>query len=286
MTHVKLISGKAATVREHLTNRSDSRCTLYKSEWFSIVETLSEKYGSSVKGRRILEVGAGVHNPLASAILAVAKGAAFAVGAEPGRISTAFFEDALTTSLIAGSQFPAAHILSSITHELVMRVVSPDELLPVNIELAASILLANSTLEQASFEGYFDIFHSNAVLEHIMDFEGFLKTVHAVGSPRSLHIHKIDFIDHRFYDVVAPVPIDGFRFLLKNEPAEDEQCNRLRISEMIDAYERHGFELLNIEKRWLRAFPDEYFEVLPERFRSLDRESLETIGAIVCLRKL
>lgn len=89
------------SISRHLVGFSDSRAYAYKKNWLKFVKTTAFKRGIPFDGVRILEIGAGVHNPLGSAILSLADGATFALAIEPGGFLEEHLEEAALLTLIA-----------------------------------------------------------------------------------------------------------------------------------------------------------------------------------------
>jgi hypothetical protein len=268
----------SARLDQHVLVNNDSRCFAYKHEWLLQVKNIITTYKKYFNDSRVLEVGAGVNNPLGSSIISVNWGCKEAVAVEPGGISKFFLEDAYITSALAYVSHPEKNILSSINVLETLWVQVKDIKLDLiekskKIEVTSKISLYNETLEKINFDQTFDIIHSNAVLEHIDNLSLFVSYLKDISSKNSIHVHKIDFIDHDFYSVTNPEPIDGFRFLLKkSNNVKNITCNRLRLNQVIDILVDAGFTVLDIPKLWYRKFPIEYLKKLDKQFVTIQQK--------------
>jgi hypothetical protein len=270
-------------VAEHLSGEGGSYTWRYKHDWVGEVATIADSYGIPISCSAIMEIGAGVHNPLGSAIVALARGARLAVAVEPSPL----VHDHVRHAVLLG-------LVSSYTSQCVGPLFRPalDFLIQVSSASPATGSLRAPGLEfvDTSIGKYecpesIDIVHSNAVLEHIMDLDTACARMFQITSPGGLHVHKVDFIDHRYYSLANPTPASAYRFLMKGEENAMSDCNGLRLSEVVSRFVQNGFEFVACPQKWAVAFPDDGRKTLRPRYRDMSQEDLETTCAVLVFRK-
>jgi hypothetical protein len=95
--------------------------------------------------------------------------------------------------------------------------------------------------------------------------------------------HAIDGMDHRHYGSPAIAPLE---FL--TEESEERllhECNRLRPLQFVEMFERHGFEVLEVQRHRSIDIPAPLRERMVDPWRSLPTEVLEVIHAHLVVRK-
>lgn len=128
-----------------------------------------------------------------------------------------------------------------------------------------------------------DLVTSRSVLEHCMDLPAVLEKQYSIMSSGGLAYHRVDLVDHRFYE--DRQKYHYWYFLTDNDPGHyDGLTNRLRCSEVIDCVRNAGFEL----DTWI-PHKDEVpaavrAKISPE-FRHYSNEDLETTGVELIIRK-
>ncbi|WP_158084524.1 MULTISPECIES: class I SAM-dependent methyltransferase [Henriciella] len=126
----------------------------------------------------------------------------------------------------------------------------------------------------------FDFVFSQSVLEHVDEFDDVLKALTERTQPGGVHAHVIDMRDHRSY---YRSDKHQWSFLCEEEP-DGPFCNRLRSSQIIDAYKRHGFEI--IVARPQREKPPKHIRrELIEAFSDLSYRDLERTGLRLVARR-
>lgn len=277
----------SAPFLKHLTDEHDSRCYRYKLAWILDVLCILQGLGIDFKGKNVLELGAGVHNPLGSAIVSAMLGARKSVAVEPGKLVETWAADGLVTLYLAAARFCGDSAVESRVECLERYLISLRESSSPNdvLNFCDFIAFYNDFSASSRLDCGFDIVHSNAVLEHIVDPVAVFRRIKEVSNPGSIHVHKIDFIDHDFYTDPSPDGISPFRFLLKDRVGQkNDTCNRLRFGQYCKLLDSLGFRIKEIPYRWRRPFPREYLDRLEPQFQNLALEDLETIGAVIVLQ--
>jgi hypothetical protein len=268
---------------ESLTLSDDSRSWKYKNDWMNVVLDVCLANHCALDGSRILEVGAGVHNPLGCALIALSWRCIEAVAVEPGAIHETHLADALTVGLVAQLHRPDSEQLRTALRILLAAhkgCVDAD----VSENLGA-VRLTRRDIADAEIDGTFDVIHSNATLEHVVNLPLACKRMFALTKDGGLHIHKVDFIDHRYYNLDDPTNLDAFRFLLVGEEDILTDCNRLRVSEVVSLFRNAGFDVLPPHAIWRRDVPADALAQLQPRFRTLPSADIETTCAVLVFRK-
>jgi hypothetical protein len=131
-----------------------------------------------------------------------------------------------------------------------------------------------------------DLVFSQAVLEHVplAEFAATLRELHRIQRPTGVGSHRIDFKDH------LQASLNNLRFAHASwemawfAKGSGFYTNRLRFSDMKDAFENAGFSLSVLaQDRW-DAIPLPRESFAPE-FRALSDDDLRTSGADVLLTK-
>ena len=248
----------------------------------SVVDTVARIHARPLSGSRILEIGAGVHNPLGCSLIALSMSCAEAISVDPGAVLSSHLDDALTVGLVGKilptPQFARIAQGADRSHDLHKQ----DRPTPECIDLGAARFF-HCDIDSFETSGRFDVIHSNATIEHIADLPSVCKRMFAMTEDGGIHIHKIDFIDHRYYTLDDPKDLDAFRFLLVGEEDLLTDCNRLRISEVVSLFRNAGFDVLPTHALWRRDVPSDALAHLQPRFRTLSSADIETTCAIFCV---
>jgi len=128
--------------------------------------------------------------------------------------------------------------------------------------------------------GDFDFVFSQAVLEHVDEVESVFQALYDRTAPGGVHTHVVDFRDHRAY---ADPKRTTWDFLTEEKP-DGPFCNRLRVSHILAAFEKAGFEIVaSAGER--KELPREVREKLLPRFTAMSEEDLETQDSQIVLRR-
>jgi len=140
----------------------------------------------------------------------------------------------------------------------------------------------------------FDAVMSHAVLEHIVDVEGTCRELARVTRPGGVHIHQIDYRDHR--DQARPLDhllIPEEEFTAKLASLYWNTGNRYRHSEFCALFDALGFDLLDTliapeVECPLEAYLPGFVPLLrasQSRYRDWPADDLGPLGARLALRK-
>lgn len=271
----------------HLSARDNSFAWRFKRDWCNTVSRFAAEMGLDCYGAKVLEIGAGVHNPLGCSLISLAKGAAVAAAVEPGSILPEHLDHAILLGLIAQHYAKARDPTLSTTLDALMGRVNkePCQPNPGWVFKAPSVELFCGTIQDYKSDHQFDIVHSNAVIEHVLDLENACARLYDLTAPGGIHIHKVDFIDHRYYEVSKRDTEDAFRFLLVGQEYSSPECNGLRKSEVIDVFTHSGFEFIDAPEVWQVPFPKKLFPQLQMRYRDLPLTDIQTTCATLVFRK-
>lgn len=130
-------------------------------------------------------------------------------------------------------------------------------------------------------EGDFDFTVSQAVLEHVHGFDDAARALFERTAPGGVHFHDVDFRDHRSFN--NPAAFSKWDFLFTEE-GDGGACNRLRLSEVVAAFERAGFRVLEARPR-RATMPDEMRARIIPRFRGMSEDDLTAISAELFLQR-
>jgi len=142
--------------------------------------------------------------------------------------------------------------------------------------------------------GSIDAVISHAVLEHIVDVEETCRELAQVTRPRGIHIHQIDYRDHR--DQTRPLDhllIPEAEFMAKLASVYWNTGNRYRHSEFCALFDSVGFDLIDtlIDPETERPLAPDLPRFIPllrasqSRYRDWPEEKLGPLGARLTLRK-
>lgn len=273
------------SILDHLTLSDNSFTWRFKNEWITTAYELANKFVS--KPSKYLEIGAGVHNPLGCALISLGKGAVFAAAVEPGNILPESIEQASILGLIAltHEDVPSSWLLEELKGMLFHDNV-PQRIIDQNFSFSSKNMeLFNGFLEDYRPSTQFDVIHSNAVFEHIMDIDGVCRRMFELTAPGGVHVHKVDFIDHGYYEKLQPTADDAFNYMFIGEEDNIGDSNGLRLSQVQSAFIRNGFESCGVFEQWKMPFTEVFKERLQDRYAVMDIDDLSTTCATIVFRK-
>jgi SAM-dependent methyltransferase len=150
-------------------------------------------------------------------------------------------------------------------------------------------------------DGEFDVVLSNATLEHVRDPPAVVRESLRVVAPGGVGFHQIDFRDHRDFArpleflKVGPSQWEAVFAAPGQELPPDlppgriraafEYTNRWRVSDFVRAFESAGAEILAVERNLTRPLDSEEHAQLAPEFGGYAREDLETLGALLVVRR-
>jgi hypothetical protein len=239
------------------------------------VRSIAAAHDVQIPGSAIAELGAGVHNPLGSAVVSIGMGATTAIAVEPST---------LEPSHSALAREVAAITLASI-HDGPEEIRTQLSELMTDLKSQSSVSLINNTLDHIPQGSEYDIWHSNAVLEHVLPIHDVVKQMHSLTSPGGIHIHQIDYIDHRYYDSEAPDEDLAFLHLTKDAPPSTHDSNGLRHKELLEVFISCGFQHVADVNTWQRPISKHVLDNLADRYSKTPIEDLTTTAAISVFRK-
>lgn len=268
-----------------LFERNDSYSFRYKDDWLNYISRhLAYASTRPFANARVMELGAGVHNPLACAISAISMGAASAVAIEPGMIEQGYLghavDHAAFLAILDDDRRQIKTLASNFFNANLRKIEVSAAFSNCGIELFGSGILEYHSRKK------FDIVHSVAVLEHVFDFENSISHLADLTNPYGIHFHKVDFIDHDYYTMERPEEIDKFKFLFRDALPTNNTCNRIRPSQMIGVFERCGLKFLGFIESWSGEFLPEYRYLLDDQFQSLPSEDLAITSAVMVFEKV
>lgn len=246
----------------------------------------------SVRGRRCLELGCGAHQPVAVASLLYLNGASSVVAndlkpaIDPKRSAVLLSEllqyaarnpehFQMTPGPLEGFQLRL--------NNFDLDALASGDLYAGCVNVPIKHVVASLFDLQPSM-GPFDLITSRAVLEHFLDFESLCQMLFRLSSPHAVGCHLHDFVDHRYYKSGQYHP---WSFLEEMEdwtkgvnPAD--VSNRLRLSQVIEALERSGFD---VHVTWTdrQVVPPDIFARMMPPFRFMSEEDLSTLRARLLL---
>lgn len=268
-----------------LYDRSDAYAFWYKDDWLKYISQHLMQFSSRpFANARVMELGAGVHNPLACAISAISMGASSAVAIEPGRIEPAYLEHALDHAMFLSALDQDRGCIRALCTNLLKANLSDAEV--DNLLSRCGIELFGSGVLDYPSGTKFDIVHSCAVLEHVFDFNGTISHLSGLTKAGGLHVHKVDYIDHDYYALEKPEEIDKFRFLFRGVTPQNDTCNRMRPTEMIEVFERHDLRFLGFTDKWQGEFLPEFRALLDDKFHGFETAELAVTAAVMVFEKV
>lgn len=244
-----------------------------------------------VQGGAFVELGCGGLNPLANSLILIALGASegIAIDMEPVKsvilAARALFKIAI--ELIAEPSIYLGDF--QITREQVRKNLERFDLLALDKGSAAGIdgtglrfmvAPAESTgLADASIDGLV----SASFLEHVSDVDAVFAEMARISRPGAIGSHRIDGIDHRSYQDDSIGLLD---FLTEDSDAAIVySSNRIRPLEFRERFQRHGFEVLQVQTLRKEVVSEEQRAAMVEPFRSMSLEDLGTVRVDFAVRR-
>ena len=137
-----------------------------------------------------------------------------------------------------------------------------------------------------------DITVSNAVLEHMYDFNQAARSLAGASKPGAVGLHQVDFRDHRdFSRPLEYLLLSREEFLRMFHERNGECGNRLRPREMDTALVRAGFEIRDFEANMFagQAYLDEFLPRLRRsgmsEYREWDAPDLSVTSGMYTLHR-
>ena len=256
---------------------------------------------------RVLEVGPGMHLGVLFCFAAAGCETVAGVDIEPIREPDEAFYKGLTSYLAATGGFGwwrqtvAVNPYPEITHPDSWDARDWRRILAA-VDYRAPVPSHALPFEDASF----DLVYSVTAFEHFPEPDRTLSEIRRVLRPGGVTIHEVDMRHHR--DMRYHKPAEALEFLtwpdrqhaavsekygdgkgLKNlvagEWGKEVYCNRLRLSDGVDLFKKHGFELLDIERLELLSETVIDRNRFVEPFRSKSMDDLSVLVARITARK-
>ena len=265
-----------------------SRCrTKELASWFAGHPAMNHEL---LRGGTFVELGCGGKNPLSSLAILVAAGARRGIGIDLDQLDEGLAMRSLARTVIELIAAPELYLAPyPIRGEDVRRrfeALDLEALLAGRAEgLGASGLAyrrvgADATgLEAGAVSGI----ASRSFLEHVPDVDAVIAEMARICRAGAVGSHAIDGVDHRHYGSAAIGPLE---FLTEeSEALLLHECNRLRPLQYVELFERHGFEVLEVQRHRSIDVSAPLRERMVEPWRSLQTEALEVVHAHVVVRK-
>lgn len=128
-----------------------------------------------------------------------------------------------------------------------------------------------------------DYAYSVSFLEHVPDVDAVVAELARITRPGGFGVHSIDGIDHWHYSDPALHPLSFLRE--PAGPALVHGSNRLRPSQFLPVFERHGFVVERYDSYDVRPITDEVRATFAPPFREMSLEVLSHISGVVTLRR-
>jgi SAM-dependent methyltransferase len=199
----------------------------YAERIFSLYERLFRERGIALQGRQYLEIGPG--GDFGSQLLMTRLGASVTVADRFLAQWDPEFHPALYRTLLArvGRSPAIERVIEQSGYDGVINLVSaPAEDLKVVPD------------------GTFDIVMSNAVLEHVYDLGATARELRRVSKPGAVHVHQVDFRDHR--DFARPLECllrSRRQFLRRAVRINFESGCQTRPPELVGIFQDAGYTL-------------------------------------------
>lgn len=159
---------------------------------------------------------------------------------------------------------------------------------------AAGIQWIDSPAEMlpSAWNGAVDVHLSHATFEHFRDVDAVVSGLARLCRRGGLGVHLVDFVDHR--DSTRPLEfllMDDASYDAANQPYRYIWGNRVKPSELIQVWRRHGFAIRKCEV--VKTNPQDYLEqFLPRlrasssRFQDADVQDLVCAHALIVVEKI
>ena len=124
---------------------------------------------------------------------------------------------------------------------------------------------------------------SRAVLEHFLDFESAVTRLKEITAPGGVAWHLVDLIDHRNYN--EPQKFHQRSMLEEPDDWTDGLINCLRAGEIVQHFERVGFEILSKCAPIEKPYPPERLKFLNPRYREMPEEDINTLHLDLVIKR-
>lgn len=200
----------------------------------------------SIKGRTLLDFGAGVYSPMSVSIVYYANGYSKAVAYEPFPLDIDFVAESVAQTVKWIMMNPAKYNFSGISNsDMKKRLADLDfsnirgqleklERREITRACFGGVDLATSLQDQEELS--FDLITSNSVIEHIQDLELEVGRQHRILKNDGICVHTIDYTDHRVTD--AGDYVHPFQMYFDGALSG---INGLRPSQVESIFEKRGF---------------------------------------------
>ena len=121
---------------------------------------------------------------------------------------------------------------------------------------------------------------SFAVLDDVDDLDSMCEKIHRILRTGGICFHFIDFTDHRIYR--GDGKLDALTYLTKKDVPKG--VNRLLAHEIVEAHERHGFEILTDRRRSVVMSEEARKRLLP-RFQRMREEDVSVVRQHLVVRR-
>ena len=122
---------------------------------------------------------------------------------------------------------------------------------------------------------------SFAVLEHVDNIDSVCAKIGQIVRSGGICFHFVDLVDHRTYG--RSPEYDSYTFLTEKDAPRG--MNRLRANEIVEAHERHGFEVLR-DERQSGLIPEETKQRLLPKFQRMRLEDVSVIKLNLVVRRI
>ena len=216
---------------------------------------------NNITGKVALDFGSGIYNPLAVSIIKYLNGFDKVYSFEPYTIKSDYSYFSIMELILKILQEPKAFNFSGINDQLILDRIAKINLIDIRKKLE---LFEYGEEEQVSLgpvilikdmkeipNNSIDFQSSNAVLEHVDNFEENITILHNKMKKNGVGIHIVDFLDHRHYNNRLLHPYE------KYYDGVLEEINGLTPQEMEDVFIKVGFIS---SKLIAQSVPIEYFD--------------------------
>jgi SAM-dependent methyltransferase len=144
--------------------------------------------------------------------------------------------------------------------------------------------LRQESIFQTSLEdGEADVVISISFLEHISDIDLAVAELARITKSGGYGVHNIDGLDHMIYSDSGIHPLEFLRIDTTDKIVH--VSNRIRPMSFIEIFDRHGFDILEINKYGNLSIDQQLRKSFAEPFRSMPQEYLELTQACFLVRK-
>jgi SAM-dependent methyltransferase len=268
-----LLGGLCAELDGRLDVHSNrfSRCRSKElASWFAGHPAMNHEL---LRGGTFVELGCGGKNPLSSLAILVAAGAQRGIGVDLDRLDEGVAMRALARTVIELIAAPDLYLAPyPIRGEEVrgrFEALDLEALFAGRAEglgdsgLSYRQVAADATgIETGTVSGI----ASRSFLEHVPDPDAVIAEMARTCRAGAVGSHAIDGMGHRHYGSPAIAPLESL-----TEESEERllhECNRLRPLQFVEIFERHGFEVLEVQRHRSIDIPAPLRERMVDPWRS------------------